>query len=387
MEYVNPVSIAQMAQGPQGQMLPGTGAGPLDMYQKNQALGQAYDFLDMSKAAGAQDYVKQQWGMQKDHNMYPIEKEKAMLGNETARQGIETSKIGNRLTQEKIDMLHQSGAIQKIAFVGSLAPALQQAAGDPIKTAMILKQGQQHYAKLFPGDNEGLMGFEFDGNPETAKQRIDQALLAQQIAMEADAGFQQKRNLLGKELDFRGDEGAANRKSSEKIASGHDQTTIEAARIRADVERATQSGSGAWGAIRAQVTEEFINAAEKLEALGEGGWAKLTPRERAIIKEGPKIVAGAYASTERRTDPEIIEKGAEGKARGDIRGTIQELRNPTKPQVPTQQPQSPQSSGNFDPKNPPAELTNGLKQKGMDYNPDKYRYFQDHMGSWFAEPK
>jgi hypothetical protein len=36
MEYVNPVSIAGMANSPQyGEVMAGTGMGPLDMYQRN----------------------------------------------------------------------------------------------------------------------------------------------------------------------------------------------------------------------------------------------------------------------------------------------------------------------------------------------------------------
>lgn len=72
MDYVNPVSIAQMAQVPKDTNLPGTGYGLVQGFNEGQAMARSKDFLDMARASQAQNYVKNQFDMQTAWEDYPI---------------------------------------------------------------------------------------------------------------------------------------------------------------------------------------------------------------------------------------------------------------------------------------------------------------------------
>lgn len=384
MEYVNPVSIAGMAQGPQGQMLPGTGAGPLDMYQRNQALGQAYDFLDMSKAAGAQDYVNQQWKMQTAHDSYGLDKAAKGLANETARQGIETSKMGNQLSEEKLKMLRQGNRIQALQYVGSLSEPLSQTK-DPMAASALMSQARQNYAQMFPDDQEGLQFFDsFDGSPQSMQRTLAATQNARHIATYADQAFRQKMALQGDQQGFESRERGLDRKSRKEMNDADNATQLKIAELREAGRKAVEGGGNAWSQFRADVGRAMMSAVAKQKQN-----QPLSPNESAALQVGAEILTGGVVSTRDKMDPTNVESAARAKVRGEV-GELLDIVKPggnQKPAVPNTAPQQQdQVSGQPDFANDPV-FKDRLKEMGWDYEPDKYEYFKDHVGQYFRRKK
>lgn len=361
MEYTNPVSIAGMANGPQGEMLPGTGAGPLDMMMRNQALGQAYDFLDMSKAAGAQDYVKGQWDMQTKHDQYGLDKQAKQLGNQTAEQNIRMNEGNIKFKDEQLNQLRSSGQLNRLALVGSVYEPFVQAKG-PLEQKAVIDQAKQLYARMHPDDPSGLQDFDqFDGTPE-GKERMARALWqARHIATSADQAFRQKQSLQGDDIQSREgmqrnqlrsneSEGAADRASAERIAG-----------MRAEVMKLTGSGGNAKAKYQAEVMEAIIAAEEKKLAFGE---KSLTAKEQAVLKHGPRMVESAYSVSEHRNDPEVISRGEEAKGEGKGKGIRKMIDNISSPSPKTVSPE----------KHPNSSIQEAIEAGGYDYEPDFYDY-------------
>ncbi len=384
MEYVNPVSIAGMAQGPQGAMLPGTGAGPLDMYQKNQALGQAYDFLDMAKAAGAQNYVGDQWKMQTAHDMYPIEKQAKELGNRQTEAGIRSTDSATRLSDEKLATLRQGNRVQALAYVGSLAEPLAKIQ-NPMEAAALMKQARATYERMFPDDNEGLQFFDsYNGTPESLMQMQQAAGNAKHISTYADQALRQKQALLDQETTAKQGLQTQDIASKEKIAAANNATDLEVAKIRAMATERSSSGTNNWNLQRGKLLEELIEAETVLQTQGVEA---LTPRQKAVLIQGPRTLQGAVVGAEVRTEPERVGQAAEAKASGEIKGLIKGLKEPPAPVTPAK-PQAPQELAKTQPdfSNDPV-FKERLKEMGWDYEPDKYEYVKDHIGQYFRRPK
>jgi hypothetical protein len=261
MEYVNPVSIAGMANGPQGAMLPGTGAGPLDMYLKNQAQQQAYDFLDMAKASQAQDYVKQQWDMQTGHDKYGLEKQALVDKNAEAQQKLEAGGYNNRMLREKADMLQRQGKMEPISFVGSLHESLQNAS--PLEAQAILAKAKQAYGQMFPQDASGLRDFDYDGTPEGLQRIKAGVATARQISTFADQSMQQKSGLLGQEYGYKGGMQEKQLRSQESMNNADNIMRERVAQIAADARKANEGGGNAWNSWKADIVKKASDAKAK----------------------------------------------------------------------------------------------------------------------------
>lgn len=322
MEYVNPTSIAGMAQQPgmQGSMLPGTGAGPLDAYLNNEAKKQAYDFLDMAKAKEAQNYVKGQWELQTAHDQYGLDKQAKELGNQERQQKLQQGEQTMKLDAEKLKQIKQSGVINKLAFVGSIHEPLSQAQS-PMEAAAIIKQAQARYAQMFPDDPQGAADLDWDGNPATLPQLAEHFRTAGHIAREADA-----QHIRAEGLQKQG-EGAKQKLQDhqlsvqERMNDADNATRLEVARIGAAAKKATEGGGNAWSSFKDELGRTFWRAQAKPDK-------ERSAEEKAAMILGPQILAGGFASTELKSNPEVIRKGAEAKSGGEFRGLINEIRPP-----------------------------------------------------------
>ena len=107
MEYVNPTSIAQMAQVPKDTSLPGTGYGLMQGWREGEAMAKAKDFLSLSQAAQAQDYVKQQFEMQSKWQDRPMELQKQQAV-------LEGTQLGNQKIKFDIAQAHDSARKAKL---------------------------------------------------------------------------------------------------------------------------------------------------------------------------------------------------------------------------------------------------------------------------------
>lgn len=395
MEYINPGSLAGMAQGPQGSMLPGTGAGPLDVVRNNQALQQSYDFLDMAKAAQAQDYVQNQWKMQTAHDQYGLDKQAKELSNRGEAQKIRAGEQGMKISDEKIKALRQSGELQKMSFIGSLSEPWKNAQS-PMERVAILKQARQAYSQMFPEDQSGLQDFDTYNpgqNPNADAEFGQHFANAQHISTYADQSMNQKSGLLGQEYGYKSGMQGKQIQSNEGIAKAERAKDIEVANIMAAARKATEGGGNALSKLKADVAGELIDAAT---ALKEGKTVdQLTPRQRAILEEGPKLLAPTVINTELAQNPENRGAIAKEQSKQGIQGALEAVGrgNSSSVQAPLPTPKNaPQNYPTQVQGRPPTDeehmkMVHELKNAGQPYDDTKWDYSIGPGGEILRRPK
>lgn len=352
MEYINPTAIAGMYNVPKENSLPGAGHGGFQGFLEGQAAKSGEQFLDMSKAGFAQDYVANQFKNQKMYEDYPLDRQAKVLANEgkaseNAFRGLQGDQIKALLKKTDYE-----GKGEQYAAASGYAPMFAKASNaSDMEKRGILDQFNFQMKQLFPD----FQPANWDGSAKHWNQLVSELDMAGKIST-LSKEYKQKEALQGAELGSR--EGIAGRNLSGQIRMNDDDN---AARIRAAKIAASREGRGATSAeLNSSIDQRVI------ELLRKGN---LSPQEQAELQYYKNVRAAGVEGTMLRTDPQRVGAAAEAKSGGDIRGVINQVQK--------------ESGVGAKPtsKNPYADR---LKAQGLD--PDKYEVREEN-GRLKAYPK
>ncbi len=321
MEYVNPTSIAQMAQVPKDTSLPGTGYGLMQGWKEGEAMAKAKDFLSLSQAAQAQDYVKQQFEMQSKWQDRPMELQKQQAA-------LEGTQLGNQKTKWDIEQAHKAAkrdnVMGQLRTVGAFGPHLKEAKTPMERMALYENMRRQIERQGYELDPD----LAYDpNNPSSWDDLIRYSNAADELTI-YDRDYGQKSRLQGTELDFRGNQGDKDRSSREAISRLDNDTQLAVARMRESGQSARESGAKAFQQFKVDVGQEWRAALIKLQRDPTG--KSLTAEDRAALIMGPQVDAGSAYGAELRTDPNRIGAGAQAKKTGEWKA-LQGILDPTAP--------------------------------------------------------
>lgn len=284
MDYLNPTSIAQMAQVPKDTSLPGTGYGLVQGFNEGQAMMRAKDFLDMSKATQAQNYVRNQFDMQSKWTDYPLDRQIKEQSYEQGQQNLAKTKYDFDALQKKTK---KEGTFEHMRLAGGAADAFRNAKTDLERRAVYEQMRKAHEMAGIPVDED--LHFEI-GNPESTA-RVQQYLdLARDIVsyspdtLGAIAANDPK-------IKASQSEGAADRASREKMNREDNETQLRVAGISAAAHQAIAAGSNAWGNFKVRIGEAWFQVKQKPEK----DW---TPTDKAIAVIAPQVLAPAPFTAE-----------------------------------------------------------------------------------------
>lgn len=304
MEYVNPTSIAQMAQVPKDTSLPGTGYGLMQGWKEGEAMAKAKDFLSLSQAAQAQDYVKQQFDMQSKWEDRP-----AMLQKRQAE--LEGTQLTNQKAKWDITQAHESARkaklMDQIHLLAAFNPLMQNAKTEIEKKAVYAQYLQRAKQFGYPLDED----LHYDPNDPESLNKIQKHFAGAYELSLYDKQFGQKKYLQTDEQQFKGREGALDRASRELMNKQDNDARIQAERIQAWARQQASSGTESWQAAKVKIFNAVIAAKKKKPE-------ELTPEDKAILEVGPGILSGSAYSTDQRLGRagEVAEATAEGTGRG-----------------------------------------------------------------------
>lgn len=318
MEYVNPTSIAQMAQVPKDTSLPGTGYGLMQGWKEGEAMAKAKDFLSLSQAAQAQDYVKQQFEMQSKWQDRPMELQKQQAA-------LEGTQLGNQKTKWDIEQAHKAAkrdnVMGQLRTVGAFGPHLKEAKTPMERMALYENMRRQIERQGYELDPD----LAYDpNNPSSWDDLIRYSNAADELTI-YDRDYGQKSRLQGTELDFRGNQGDKDRSSREAISRLDNDTQLAVARMRENGQNSRESGTKQYQQWRAEMGAAWQRAQRKMQA-GE----PLTAEDKAALVIGPQALAGGAYGAELRTDPNRIGAGAQAKKKGEWEA-LQGILNPAAP--------------------------------------------------------
>jgi len=317
MEYLNPTSIAGMFQTPKDTSIPGAGYGLSQGFLDAQAANQAMDFLDMAKSRAAQDYVKTQFENQKAFADRPFEIEKRNVELNKTRGDVRATQLSNKKMEDVIAELQRSKQWEGARTFGSAAESFKKA-GNPIERKMIWDSYVRRHQMLGLPVDELI---NWDGSEEGWQNIIRQSELARDLSSYQDQIAAQRAMTTEKEA---GDTSRtqATLTSKEKRATEDNATAIEVAKIKASIERATNSGGNAYNQEKANLLTRYNNAIAKQQR-GE----QLNADEQAAIIIGPQILSTGFASTEYKSDPGLIQRQSRAKASGELQGVREGLKS------------------------------------------------------------
>jgi len=309
MDYINPVSIAQMYQTQKDTSLPGSGYGGVQGFLEGQAGATAQEFLRQSQAAAAQDFVKRQFDNQVawEDRPFTLEKRGVELDNlrHTGR-GQELTNEGLSLENDQKRLLPKQRALELLGSHYDTAATLQS----PLERL----QFADALAKKTQFGGYPVMDLNYDGSEESWQQYLEMLRTAKDSAMFT--------NQLAAQRGITGMKEAGDTQRNRETIAGADirnirdnATALTIANIRAAADRATQGGANAWNAFRNQLGRDWIAIDAKIKA-GQ----QITPEEQATHYIAPQILAGGVTSTGIKTDPEITRENERAKTSGKIQG-------------------------------------------------------------------
>lgn len=326
MEYVNPTSIAQMAQVPKDTSLPGTGYGLMQGWKEGEAMAKAKDFLSLSQAAQAQDYVKQQFEMQSKWQDRPMELQKQQAA-------LEGTQLGNQKTKWDIEQAHKAAKRDNMTghlkIVGAYSSLFRNAKTYAEKLALYEHMRNQLQRGGYPPDDDFNYPYSKDEKEQSVYDANVQRYMdaAEELTI-FDRDYGQKSRLQGTELDFRGNQGDKDRSSRESMNRLDNDTQLAVARMRESGQSARESGAKAFQQFKVDVGQEWRAALIKLQRDPTG--KSLTATDRAALVIGPQALAGGAYGAEVRTDPNRIGAGAQAKKEGEWKA-LQGILNPEAP--------------------------------------------------------
>lgn len=320
MEYVNPVSIAQMAQVPKDTSLPGTGYGLMQGFNEGQAMNRAKDFLSMARASQAQDYADKQFKMQTAWENYPMDRQQKQLGLEKTKQETERSKydLGALKEKAKKDNMYES-----LRIMGGAAEAFRNAKTPLEKRAVYEQVKKAHLSGNLPWDEDVTHS---PGDPDS-EARLQHIMDTSRdlVAYSPDTLGNIAANK--PKIDATVSEGANDRASKEKMNREDNETQLRIANISAAAHTAAASGTNAWGAFRTQLGTAWIKTQQKPEK----DW---TPEDKAIAQVARQVLAPSPWTAENITGNAGVQGNvAKAKAGNSLSGTLETLENMNKPTI------------------------------------------------------
>jgi len=318
MDYVNPVSIAQMAQTPKDTSLPGTGYGLMQGFNEGESMNRAKDFLSLSQAAQAQDYVKQQFDMQSKWEDRPFELQKRQTE-------LEGTRLSNQKTKWDIEQAHKAAkrdnVMGQLRTVGAFGPHLKEAKTPMERMALYENMRRQIERQGYELDPD----LAYDPNdPSSWDNLIRYANAADELTV-YDRKFGQEQRLQTNKQDWAGDQGDKDRSSREAISRLDNDTQLAIARMRESGQNSRESGTKQYQQWRAEMGAAWQRAQRKMQA-GE----PLTAEDKAALVIGPQALAGGAYGAELRTDPNRIGQAAGAKKREEWKA-LDEIINPPAP--------------------------------------------------------
>lgn len=324
MEYVNPTSIAQMAQVPKDTSLPGTGYGLMQGWKESEAMAKAKDFLSLSQAAQAQDYVKQQFEMQSKWQDRPMELQKQQAV-------LEGTQLGNQKTKWDIEQAHKAAKRDNMTghlkIVGAYSSLFRNAKTYAEKLALYEHMRNQLQRGGYPPDDDFNYPYSKDEKEQSVYDANVQRYMdaAEELTI-FDRDYGQKSRLQGTELDFRGNQGDKDRSSREAISRLDNDTQLAIARMRESGQNSRESGTKQYQQWRAEMGAAWQRAQRKMQA-GE----PLTAEDKAALVIGPQALAGAVTAGQYRDNPDRIGEAAGAKKRNEWKALKDMLDPPATP--------------------------------------------------------
>ena len=344
MEYLNPTSIAGMFNTPKDTSLPGAGYGLGQGFLEGQAARQSQDFLDMSKASAAQDFVSKQFENQTKYEDRPFELQKKKADYQSTQAATRGVELENKKKEKLLEQITQNNQLAGVRMFGAAANSFERAKS-PMERKMIWDTYvRQHQMSGAPVNDL----IHWDGTEQGWNNIIRQAQLARDIASYHDEIAAKRAMTTEKE----GGDTARNQAqitSAEKIAQMKANVDVEVAKIHAQAKTASEGGGNAFNKFKVEIGQAWQQAETKVRQ-GE----PLTAADQAALIMGPRMLAGQFYSTERRTDPNVIGEGARKKASNEMQGTLEGLdqlnggasfEDQSTPTVPSAQPQVPGTPG------------------------------------------
>lgn len=328
MEYVNPVSIAQMANVPKDTSLPGTGYGLMQGFNEGEAMNRSRDFLNMAQASQAQDYAKNQFKMQTDWENYPLERMAKQQGLEKGQQDLSKSKYDLKLLQEKAK---KEGVFEHMRLAGGAADAFRNAKTPLEKRAVYEQMRKAHEMSGIPVD-EDLHYSPGDPNSEAQVQHyLDTA--RDIVAYSPDTLGNIAANK--PKIDATVSEGAADRASKEKMNKEDNDVRLKIANITAAAHMAASQGTNSWGAFRTQLGNAWVAVQKKPQK----DW---TAEDKAVADVASKVLAPSPWMGENITGNVGVQRDIAGAKAGgalsETLNTMQNMNNPTIKPLPNQTP-------------------------------------------------
>lgn len=279
MEYVNPTSIAQMAQVPKDTSLPGTGYGLMQGWKEGEAMAKAKDFLSLSQAAQAQDYVKQQFEMQSKWQDRPMELQKQQAA-------LEGTQLGNQKTKWELSQAHDAAKKAKVMdqlhLVAAFNPLLENAKTEIEKQAVfnqLVNQAQRLGVTVDP---------DLTYNPNIPNS-WDNVLRNSRGAAEVsayDRKHAQEMRQQATEFNFRGNQGDKDRSSREAMNKMDNEVRLLMHREEQGLKKhlATQGAEG-FAATKGWYMREW----DRIEAIPP---AQRTAQDKARALVAERVLSG-----------------------------------------------------------------------------------------------
>lgn len=349
MEYINPVSVAQMANTQKDTSIPGAGYGLYQGFLEAQAANKANDFFDMSKAGFAQEYAKNQFQNQMDWQNQDLvrpaleadikHKQATTKFNETQTQQIE----------ETIKKLKQEGLWKSTEVFGQFADELSKVPPNPIARKAAVDEIIRRMDFMGLPRDETL---NYDPNdPQSWDNFLMASRLAKHVGEYSAETINRSRN-----TDVQ--QGGESSRNTERIAGQtlmnreDNATQLEIAKINA----AAQAG-------RMTQAEANIALDKEMRPIFEKRAAKqpLTAAEQGALDQYMYIRPN-YPGTVLKNDPAAIRERAKAKEGGGMAGVMEEVDKITNPD-------SPDISNEQD-----MQLRRAVEKHGQKYEPDKYEY-------------
>ena len=314
MDYINPVSIAQMFQTQKDTSLPGSGYGGVQGFLEGQAGATAQEFLRQSQAAAAQDFVKRQFDNQVAWEDRPFTLEK---------RGVELDNLrhtgrGQELTNEGLDLQNQQSRLlpkqKALELLGSHYDTAAQ-----LKTPLERLQFADALAKKTQFGGYPVMDLNYDGSEESWQQYLEMLRTAKDSAMFTNQ-LAAQRGITG--MKEAGDtlRTRETNETNERNNIRNNATELTKTQLMAEARKAVEGGANAWNAYRTKLGGEWERIQAKLEA-GED----ITPQEMGTLIVAPRILSTGMESTIYKNDPKRVGEIEKEKAASRLRGLQEEI--------------------------------------------------------------
>jgi hypothetical protein len=323
MDYLNPTSIAQMAQVPKDTSLPGSGYGLLQGFNEGQAMMRAKDFLDMSKASQAQNYVKNQFDMQTAWEDYPLAREQKQAN--LAQTQASTKMNEESLAKAKLEA-KRMGVEGQLSIIASMKDQIRNAKGGIERAALYDTMRQQIQRGGFDIDEDLNINPADDASWSQLIQYADTADAITTYNADTRRGIAKDRPKIQSTENIAGKD----RISRERMNREDNDTALAIAGIRADAQSAASGGTQELNRWKANLFARWEKTLQK----NPKDW---TAEEQAINTVASRALASQFTTAAEVTNnPEVQGDIAADKEIKRIEALREMLRKKEKPSDPAQ---------------------------------------------------